>query len=210
MASLKPVSPLASLSKMARVPLQGRTICIEEVRDYGLIRLQVFSRGSVPGRGSESTESLSILLGEALPDACQLLPFAKGYAFWTAPGEWIIAVPAGSEIPQSAQCDECLTDVLHAVTIMTDSRLVLRISGAEARQLLAKCSAVDFHPSVFGLGRCVITKFARLPVMITQPTKAEDFMIFVDRSQASYLWEWLEDAAGEFEATTVNRRMLNQ
>ena len=67
-----------------------------------------------------------------------------------------------------------------------------------ARSLLEKGCGVDLHPRAFGPGCCAQTLLARLPVIIDQLSVAPAYRVFVRRSAARWLVEWLIDAAEEF------------
>jgi heterotetrameric sarcosine oxidase gamma subunit len=56
----------------------------------------------------------------------------------------------------------------------------------------------DLHPRAFGPGCCAQTLFAKLPVIIDQVAAAPLYRLFVRRSAARWLAEWLIDAALEF------------
>jgi len=173
----------------------GTNIHISEVKDYGLIRVQMFNRGT------ESIDKILTKINIELPSTGQTMFSKQNMTLWSAPGEWIVAVPSGSELVEAERLTKSFADILHAVTIMSDSRVILKLKGPLIRQLLAKGSAVDFHPSVFTFGCCITTKFAQIPVMITQTSEDTDFFLFTDSSYACYLSEWLIDAAAEFEFT---------
>ena len=81
---------------------------------------------------------------------------------------------------------------------LSASRAVIEIAGKQARTLLQKGCGIDLHPRVFGPGNCAQTVFAKLPVIIDQPSAAPVYRLFVRRSAALWLAEWLIDAAQEF------------
>jgi heterotetrameric sarcosine oxidase gamma subunit len=69
--------------------------------------------------------------------------------------------------------------------------------------LLRKGCGLDLHPRKFGPGQCAQTVFAKLPVIIDQlgPDRlgvAPVYRLFVRRSAAHWLAQWLIDAAEEF------------
>ena len=90
-----------------------------------------------------------------------------------------------------------------AVTEVSDGRTVICLSGARAREVLAKGCGLDFHPRVFGPGRCAQSALARAPVIVHQTDEGPSYELYVDASFAAYLWAWLEDAAGEYDLAIV-------
>ena len=76
------------------------------------------------------------------------------------------------------------------------TRLV--IAGPAATRLLAKGCALDLHPSRFPPGSCAAAGFARLRTIIWRPEQ-DQFHMLVGRSYARALWDWLAEAAAEFD-----------
>jgi sarcosine oxidase subunit gamma len=87
------------------------------------------------------------------------------------------------------------------VTDLSASRIVIEIAGREARTLLEKGCGLDLHPRAFTAGCCAQTLFAKLPVIIDQINAAPSYRLFVRRSAARWLCDWLIDAAEEFRFT---------
>ena len=78
-------------------------------------------------------------------------------------------------------------------------RTTLRLSGADARDVLAKGSSLDLHPSAFGPGTAAQTMLGQANVvLIPLSDKGTDYRILVRQSFARYLAEWLIDATAEF------------
>jgi sarcosine oxidase subunit gamma len=139
-------------------------------------------------------ESLSQRLGIALPAAGETVAEHGTQWFWSAPGEWVIAVPAGAESDTARALQEKLDGLFVVLSVMTDSRVVLDVSGEGARNVLARGSTVDFDPASFSIGQCLSTRFAGVPVMIAR-SEAGVFLVFADRSVAAYLLDWFGAAS---------------
>ena len=114
-----------------------------------------------------------------------------------APGEWIVAVHAGTERDAISNLQAKLDGLFAVVSLMTDSRVVLDLTGSTALDILARGSTVDFHPVNFGAGRCINTRLAGVPVMLACSAGGESVLLFADRSVGPYLLEWLEAASAE-------------
>lgn len=168
--------------------LEREHIRVAENTDWGLLRLQIFHR--TPG----AVDSLAKRLDIRLPAAGETVVENGMRWFWSAPGEWVIAVPADTERDTARALREKLDGLFAVPSVITDSRVVLEISGESARNLLARGSTVDFHPASFGVGQCLSTRFAGVPVMIAQ-LEAGIFLLFADRPVAAYLRDWFEAAS---------------
>lgn len=177
----------------ASSPLQGKALSkaqfsVRENNDYGLIRLQTFHRK--PGQ----VDNLSTQLGLALPGPGGILASGELQIFWSAPGEWVIAVPVGSERNTMKELQAKLDCVFAVLSIMTDSRVALQLGGKMLRMVLARGSSVDFDPVAFTQGRCLTTRFSGVPVMLVA-LPGNECLMFADRSVAAYLLDWLQAAS---------------
>ena len=78
-------------------------------------------------------------------------------------------------------------------------RTTLRLSGPDARDVLAKGCSLDLHPTVFRTGTAAQTMLGLSGVVLIALDDAGcDHRILVRSSFARYLADWLIDAAEEF------------
>ena len=115
-------------------------------------------------------------------------------ALWIGPGEWLVVTAPGMEGETVAGLREGLAEHGAAVTEVSESLAVITVSGAEGRQVLAKGMSLDLHPRAFASGHCARASLAKTVVLIHQTDDEPTFDLYVDRSYAEYLWQWLEDA----------------
>jgi methylglutamate dehydrogenase subunit D len=83
------------------------------------------------------------------------------------------------------------------VTPLSSSRTRIEISGAPARDVLAKCAAIDFHPKEFKAGTFVMTGIHHVPILI-HCVSVDQFHLYVMRTFALSIWDYITDAALEF------------
>jgi sarcosine oxidase subunit gamma len=89
-------------------------------------------------------------------------------------------------------------DGLAAVSDQGDGRVILEISGARARDALAKGIAVDLDPDVFKIGDLAQTSASHIGLQIALIDAAPTFEIASARSTAGSLWAWLTASAAEY------------
>ena len=85
-----------------------------------------------------------------------------------------------------------------AVTDLGHGRTVLRIVGRHGRDLLAKGSGVDFHPRAFPVGACAQSLLGHVGVLVHAVDERPAFDLYVARSYALTVWEWLGESAAEW------------
>ncbi len=84
------------------------------------------------------------------------------------------------------------------VTPLSSSRTRIEISGAPAREVLAKCASIDFHKNEFKPGTFAMTGIHHVPVFI-HCVAGEIFHLYVLRTFALSIWDHVSDAALEFK-----------
>jgi sarcosine oxidase subunit gamma len=80
-----------------------------------------------------------------------------------------------------------------AAVDVSDSRVGVRLSGPAAREVLASCVALDFHPTRFQPGHCAQTLLGKVPVLVQQLDEAPTYCLRSRPSMAAYLVDWLVD-----------------
>ena len=117
---------------------------------------------------------------------------------WLGPDEWLVTSPRDTAPDLMGRITRALAGRQAMVSDLSSSRAVIEIAGRQSRALLEKGCGLDLHPRAFGPGHCAQTLFARLPVIIDQLSAAPAYRLFVRRSAARWLVDWLIDAAAEF------------
>jgi sarcosine oxidase subunit gamma len=118
---------------------------------------------------------------------------------WLGPDEWLVTAPEGAAPDLLGRITRALRNRQATVHNLSASRAVIEIGGERARALLEKGCGLDLHPRAFSPGQCAQTLFAKLPIILDQLSAAPSYRLFVRRSAARWLCEWLIDAALEFQ-----------
>jgi sarcosine oxidase subunit gamma len=115
-------------------------------------------------------------------------------AVWFGPDQWLIVAPAGNAAVMLNEINTgtaCATDV-------SDLRAAFELTGLHAPDVLRKGCGIDLHPRVFRPGDCALTALARTRTALLQIDDAPTYRLWVERSVAAYLWDWLVDAMTSF------------
>ena len=121
---------------------------------------------------------------------------------WLGPDEWLVTSPENGAPDLFGRLTRALAGRHATVTDLSSSRAIVEITGPRARALLEKGCGLDLHPRASSPGCCAQTVFAKLPVIIDQLSAVPAYRLFVRRSAARWLAEWLIDAAEEFRFVT--------
>ena len=163
---------------------------IAEVPAYGCLDLRLDPH-------NKAAAAVARALGAALPGPNAWVTAGASQILWQAYDEWLILTADGRQTALAASLRSSLAGAHCAITDVTDLRAAFRLEGPHARDVLQKGCAVDLHPRAFGASACVTTALARVRVTLRQLDDAPAYEVFVERSYAAYLRDWLDDAALE-------------
>jgi len=170
--------------------LPGEAVVLTELRFAELIGLRV------------KPPVAAYLAGVPLPmQPNRIASMREIRTLWLGPDEWLVTAPEGAAPELMARLTRALGGGRAMLTDLSASRVIIEITGAQARSLLEKGCGLDLHPRTFGPGQCAQTLFAKLPAIIDQLAAAPAYRLFVGRSAARWLADWLIDAAEEFRFT---------
>jgi sarcosine oxidase subunit gamma len=200
-------SALAALGRSGQGPAEAR-VRLSEVAHTG--KLVVRGEADDPAFLERAAEAV----GFALPTSpCTAASGGETSALWLGPNEWLVVTTPGAEAKLAEALRGALAETPSAVTDVSDSRTVIRLSGPAARDVLAKGCPLDLHSRAFAPGAVKQSLIAHLDVAVhLVADEASDggpvFEITVLRSYAAYLWRWLVDAGTEYGvAVSANTRM---
>ena len=171
------------------------SVSVQELPFQGVIRLQC--RACSP----KFMEIARDILGYELPQQANTFAGDSVVSVWASPNEWILVTPAGEDEALAEQLlsrFEAELDVSFAVTVITDGRSVLQISGASASTLISKGCTLDLRHEKFADGQCASSLLEQVPMTLYRTAK-DNFIVLVDRSYAAFTWEWLAHALREFK-----------
>jgi methylglutamate dehydrogenase subunit D len=188
---------------LAGVPATGRHgrsdgpagLVVRERVDLSLASV-IARKGEVDALRSLAKRAYGLDLPLAPRRVSTLLADARHMAFaWAGPAQWL-ATRDG--------LDELETELVAAlgtramIAEQGDGRCVLRVSGPNARQVLAKGLPIDLDPRVFKPGDVALSVAAHVNAHLWQLDDAPTYEMSVMRSFAGSFWSWLEASAAEF------------
>lgn len=162
-------------------------IKIAERRDLAIVQVAV-----IPGVASDRA-AIEAAVGATLP-APNKSAAGRGTALWVGPERWFVVAPGRGGLIDDLE--KAAGDGL-AITDLSHSRVILRVSGTKLRDVLAQGCAVDLHPRATKAGDCFVTSVARHSAVLhlVDDTTAD---IYVYRSFGQDLVEWLLEAAAPY------------
>ena len=138
------------------------------------------------------------------PVANKFTTAGKRHVVWLGPDEFLILCEAGKDEELTSALQLTFGDQHSAVSNISDALAAFHLKGANVRQALAKGCALDLHPQ-FSSGDAAQTLLSHATVAIIALAENE-FIVICHTSFASYLHDWLCDAALEYGVTFKNKR----
>ncbi len=160
------------------VPFRSKALELVEAPDFALVQMA----------GEETV--IAARFG-ALPEKIGIALARDGQTiFRVGPRQFWFVGPMGADI-----ADGLAESV--AITPLGNSRTRILISGAPARDVLAKGVALDFHRGAFTPGQFALTGLHHTPILV-HCIATDAFHLYAMRTFSLSVWEWLVDAAREF------------
>ena len=195
-------SALAGSAKSGRDGANGgRRLRLSELRGWHLAQLAEF-----PGHHGEFEAHVRACCGAALPvelcrgagsDDSRLVRITPHQYWWISGGREAM-VRLARELPAS----------VGTITLLSAGRVRLRIEGFAARDVLAKGISLDLHPAVFQVGQSAQTGLHHTGVFLERVGE-DSYEIYVPRTYAASIWEWLIDAALQFGYAVADEELAS-
>lgn len=156
--------------------------------------------GMLDLRGGETIrQACSECLGLILPASANTLVSVddKRVAYCISPDHWILQVADGTQLSVLQSLEIAAGDTSHSFVDVSDMYARFRLSGAEARAVLAQGVSIDIHPRVFGVGATARVGFAKTTAQLHCVDEVPTFIVTVFSSYRQYVLDWLHKAAGK-------------
>ena len=163
--------------------------------DIGVLSGRGFFNVRLDPRNEQGVEAAARALGQPVPLASNTFTCGEHRVFWLGPDEWLIETGAQRAARLGSELAEALAGFHAAINDVSGGHVALRITGADARTVLAKGCTLDLHRREFGPGQCARTGLAKAIVLLSVADDARTYSIIVARSFSDYMCRWLAHAA---------------
>jgi sarcosine oxidase subunit gamma len=169
-------------------------VSLTEIRNFELV--QVMARR---GKAAEMAKAAKSRFGVAAPETPKAVGGADATLIWSGPDQFFVLSKDGKHaagaLTQAFAASASLSDQSHA-------RVLISISGAKARAMLAKLSSIDLHPDAFAVGAAAATSMDHTSVTLWRGNDRADgqavFNVMVFATFAESLWHTMLDSAAEY------------
>ena len=156
-------------------------------------------RGNLENKDFAS--SIGKILGMFLPkEPCSISANEKIACMWLGPNEWLLV---SNDMITKDTNDYELEKVLFndiskrnlgSVTNVSDQYTIFNLSGSNIFEILSKGSPFNFNSDNFTNNKVVQTLLNHTDVTIHKKSRS-DVDLYVRRSFAKHLWDWLKDSS---------------
>ncbi len=191
---LRPLSALAGIAIPGRYGKAGGEpgIVIEERVGLGLATVACRK-----GQAEALKAEVASAYGVDLPASSRVVRGPQVGFVGYGPGQWLA-------VSESLANEALARDLAHrlqglaSISDQSGGRMVLRVSGPRARDVLAKGLPIDLDPRAFPLGSAATSVIALMGVQLWQMDDTRSYDIAVFRSLSASFWRWLTVSAAEF------------
>lgn len=175
---------------------------IADISEAGLVGM-VTLRGDFSSKPFAS--AIEAVVGCKLPEIRKIEEGRDGRMLaWMSPDELLLVTQHTEANADVAALIEAFKGA-HAMAVnVSDARAVFTVSGAGAREVLAKLAPVDLSREAFGAGDFRRTRFAQVPAAFWLQDD-DSFRVVCFRSVAQYMFDVLSVAAQEGSDVGVYR-----
>ena len=175
------------LASVESAPEACVDICV--LSGYGFLNVRL------DPRCEQAVDAAARVLGQPIPLAANTFTAGEHRVYWLGPDEWLIVTSGEGAAGLAGELAEAMAGFHAAINDVSGASVALRVSGVDARTVLAKGCTLDLRPRAFGPGRCARTGLAKATVLLSAPDDASGYTIIVPRSFSDYLCRWLAHAA---------------
>lgn len=169
-------------------------VSLTEIRNFDLV--QVMARR---GKAADMAGAAKARFGVAAPATPKVVSAADATLIWSGPDQFLALSKGGKHamdaLGQAFVASTSLSDQSHA-------RVLISVSGAKARTMLAKLTSIDLHPATFPIGAAAATSMDHTSVTLWRGNDGPDgqavFNLLVFATFAESLWHTMLDSAAEY------------
>ncbi len=135
------------------------------------VHIEILSEsGHLNLRGDPSNdqfiEAAQEVLGQDLPVIPNTTSVSDHQVFWLGPDEWLIISDASNMQTLREKLETAFSGINAAVNDVSGGQLLLRVTGPQVRDVLAKGCTLDFHSQTLTVGMCAQSGLAKANVLI--------------------------------------------
>ena len=132
--------------------------------------------------------------GQDMPEQLRANVEGQSGLCWMSPDELLVLVPYGQVEAKLAEMTATLGSEHSLAVNVSDARAVFRVSGAHAREVMAKVAPIDLSKDGFEPGQFRRTRLAQVAGAFWMESD-DSFRIICFRSAADYVFKLLKVAA---------------
>jgi sarcosine oxidase subunit gamma len=189
-------SPLKKAVVPGRHGAGASGVSLSHVSD--IVLAQIMTRR---GHNADVAKAAKKLFGAEPPAALKIATGKSATLVWSGPDQFLAFSQQPKSAPSVEQMEEAFAGSA-SLSNQSDGRCLIRISGPNARDALAKMTSLDLHDSVFPVGSAATTSIDHTAVNFWR--EADDvggnpaYVALVFTSFADTLWHLFVDSSLEY------------
>jgi sarcosine oxidase subunit gamma len=170
----------------------GAGLSMTELTGFELVQVMV-RRGQWDAVAKAGADAY----GRAVPAKPEAVEADGALLVWSGPDQFLVLSPRGATVEKARSAFSGIA----SLSEQSDGRSLISISGARARDMLAKVCSLDLHPDVFPVDAAAATSIDHTSVNLWRGKDAggeATFYLLVFATFAESLWHTLLDSGAEY------------
>lgn len=193
-------------SALAALDLAARTAPAGDAATVTMAQRPFLGKISLRGDRDDGgfAEAVRDVTGLDLPKSCRASSGESVALLWLGPDEWLLVCASFDETEELTRRFAQALQGQHAAAIdLSSGWATLRLGGVSAKAVLQKGCTLDLDPPQFAAGHCAPTRLGNADVVLHQVEDDGEgsgglYDVYVPRSYAVSLWQWLQEASLEY------------
>ncbi|MGB0843166.1 MAG: sarcosine oxidase subunit gamma [Alphaproteobacteria bacterium] len=166
--------------------------------------------GIVNLRADASNEALMAAISKAIgvtpsTEPCSVAVGDKVSAIWLSVDEWLLVSDTQIGAKTVEDLNAATQGMFLSVVNLTSNYATIRLSGSDANGVLSKLVPYDTHADNFKVGSAIGTVAGKANVVLHKLDEEPTYDVYVRRSFACYVWQYLQDAGLEYDLKVAGR-----
>ena len=169
---------------------EGSDATIRDLGPTGMITI----RGDLSAAAFK--KAVKAATGLAVPALRKVVSGEGRSLVWMSPDELLLVCDYAESAAMAAAITEAMGDAHHMAVDVSDARCVFSVTGAGARELIAKGAPVDMSPDAIGAGDIRRTRLGQVAAAFWVDD-ADEITLVCFRSLGQYVFDWLKASAAD-------------
>ena len=185
------MSDIAPVSAVRGAAFEGPDTSIRDLGAVGMVTIRCDF--------AASGDAVKTATGLEVPAQRKVTSGGGRQLVWMSPDELLLVCDYAESAAMVQALTEAMGDAHHMAVDVSDARTAFAVTGAGARELIAKGAPVDMSPEAFGPGDVRRSRLGQVAAAFWMGSESGEtgFTLVCFRSLGHYVYDWLKASAAD-------------